>query len=293
MIITRRNDRQLRTSATDWVKNGDRWTVSSVDWDGGLRVKHRRSSRTVHLPASYVRASVGLGYSTTIHTAQGITADTMHGLLTGAESRQQLYTMCTRGRLSNHIYLQLVGNGDPHTLISPTRYDPRPPPSCSNKSWPETPPQDRPARCCKINRIPPSGFGTPSTLSTRYVAAEQVVGSSAVQAVEGFANRLVPGLTDEPAWPTLCPSAAPCGGRRRPAPTAPCARARAEQCTRSSRCAGLATRRHQPAGSRDGPLPWLPGIPDRIAADPTWGPYLGARSHGYSTRRPGPPQRPR
>ncbi len=28
-----------------------------------------------------------------------------------------------------------------------------------------------------------------------------------------------------------------------------------------------------------GPLPWLPGIPDRIAADPRWGPYLHARSH--------------
>ena len=27
-----------------------------------------------------------------------------------------------------------------------------------------------------------------------------------------------------------------------------------------------------------GPLPWLPGIPDRIAADPDWGPYLNARS---------------
>ena len=28
-----------------------------------------------------------------------------------------------------------------------------------------------------------------------------------------------------------------------------------------------------------GPLPWLPGIPHRIAADPNWGPYLHARSH--------------
>jgi hypothetical protein len=27
-----------------------------------------------------------------------------------------------------------------------------------------------------------------------------------------------------------------------------------------------------------GPLPWLPGIPERIAADPKWGPYLDARS---------------
>jgi hypothetical protein len=29
---------------------------------------------------------------------------------------------------------------------------------------------------------------------------------------------------------------------------------------------------------RGGPLRWLPGIPDRIAADPQWGPYLDARS---------------
>jgi hypothetical protein len=27
------------------------------------------------------------------------------------------------------------------------------------------------------------------------------------------------------------------------------------------------------------PLPWLPGLPDRVAADPKWGPYLHARSH--------------
>src|SRR4029450_4362968 len=27
-----------------------------------------------------------------------------------------------------------------------------------------------------------------------------------------------------------------------------------------------------------GPLPWLPGIPHRLAADPDWGPYLNARS---------------
>ena len=28
----------------------------------------------------------------------------------------------------------------------------------------------------------------------------------------------------------------------------------------------------------EGPLPWLPGIPHRLAADPKWGPYLNARS---------------
>ena len=30
LIITRSNDRQLRLTATDWVKNGDRWTVRAA-----------------------------------------------------------------------------------------------------------------------------------------------------------------------------------------------------------------------------------------------------------------------
>ena len=124
LIVTRRNERRLRTSASDWVKNGDRWTVLTAHRDGGLRVQHGRSGRTIDLPASYVRDLVELGYATTIHTAQGITADTMHGLIAGTESRQQLYTMCTRGRLGNHIYLQLVGDGDPHTVIRPVTIRP-------------------------------------------------------------------------------------------------------------------------------------------------------------------------
>ena len=33
------------------------------------------------------------------------------------------------------------------------------------------------------------------------------------------------------------------------------------------------------SGLAGGPLPWLPGIPDRIAANPNWGPHLDARSH--------------
>src|SRR6185437_15675393 len=106
MIITRTNDRRLRLSATDWVRNGDRWTVTHIDRSGGLTVRHSRSQLTVRLPSNYVRPSTGLGYATTIHGAQGVSADTMHGLLAGQESRQQLYTMLTRGRHANHVYLQ-------------------------------------------------------------------------------------------------------------------------------------------------------------------------------------------
>jgi conjugative relaxase-like TrwC/TraI family protein len=127
VIITRRNDRRLRITATDWVKNGDRWTITHLGKQGDLTVRHNRSHHTVRLPASYVQASTGLGYATTIHAAQGVTADTMHGLATGQESRQQLYTMLTRGRAANHLYLQVVGDGDPHTVIRPEAVTPRTP----------------------------------------------------------------------------------------------------------------------------------------------------------------------
>ena len=90
VIITRRNDRRLSLTPTDWVKNGDRWTITHVAKHGDLTVRHIRSELTVRLPTEYVRESTGLGYATTIHAAQGVTADTMHGLLTGHESRRQL-----------------------------------------------------------------------------------------------------------------------------------------------------------------------------------------------------------
>ena len=51
LIITRANDRRLRITATDWVKNGDRWTVLNLTGAGGVRVRHIRNGRTVTLPA--------------------------------------------------------------------------------------------------------------------------------------------------------------------------------------------------------------------------------------------------
>ena len=82
-------------------------------------MRHVRNGRILTLPPAYVGTSVELGYASTVHTAQGVTADAMHGLVTGRESRQQLYTMLTRGRTANHLYVSVVGDGDPHTVIQP------------------------------------------------------------------------------------------------------------------------------------------------------------------------------
>ena len=143
LIITRANDRRLRITATDWVKNGDRWIILNLTGAGGVRVQHVRNGRTVTLPAGYVSTATELGYASTVHTAQGVTADTMHGVVTGEESRQQLYTMLTRGRSANHIYVSVVGAGTRTPSSGPTRYCPPPRLSCSNKSLPETAVHDR------------------------------------------------------------------------------------------------------------------------------------------------------
>ena len=47
IIITRTNDRRLRLSPTDWVKNGDRWTVTKVGRHGGLTVRRRLPCPTI------------------------------------------------------------------------------------------------------------------------------------------------------------------------------------------------------------------------------------------------------
>jgi hypothetical protein len=116
LIITRRNDRRL-TAGRDWVRNGDRWTVTAITSDGGIKATHLRTGKSVNLPAGYVREAVELGYATTIHTAQGVTADTTHGLVDELMTREQLYTMVSRGRTANHLYLTVGGDGGPHTML--------------------------------------------------------------------------------------------------------------------------------------------------------------------------------
>jgi TrwC relaxase len=57
-IVTTRNDRRLMTSASGWVRNGDRWTVTQRHRDGSLTVSHLGGHGRVVLPADYVAADV-------------------------------------------------------------------------------------------------------------------------------------------------------------------------------------------------------------------------------------------
>jgi AAA domain/TrwC relaxase len=282
LIITRANDRRLRISATDWVKNGDRWTVLNLTSTGGVRVRHVRNGRTVMLPAGYVSIATELGYASTVHTAQGVTADAMHGVVTGGESRQQLYTMVTRGRAANHLCVSVVGDGDLHTLIRPDTILP----STATELLEQILARDgspRSASTLLREQQDPAvrlGESVGRYLDALHMAAEDVIGSSAVQAVQTSANRLLPGLSDEPAWPTLrghvlllaAAGADPVAELYVAAATRDLTSAHDQAAVIDSRIQDV---NQVTAG---GPLPWLSGIPHRLAADPDWGPYLNARS---------------
>jgi conjugative relaxase-like TrwC/TraI family protein len=281
VIITRTNDRRLRMSAADWVKNGDRWTVTHVSREGALTVRHNRSHRTVRLPADYVRESTGLGYATTIHGAQGVSADTMHGLLTGQESRQQLYTMLTRGRHANHLYLQVVSDGDAHTVIRPETVAPPTPTESLQQILAR---DDAPISATSLLRELHDPAVRLHGAVQRYidglhVAAEQLVGHQTVAALDR-ADQLVPGLTNEPAWSSLrahlLSLAAETGVH--PLLQLQIAASGRDLRTAGDMAAVLYSRLPELAPAGPGPLPWLPGIPEKLYEHPAWCDYLAKRS---------------
>jgi AAA domain len=282
LIISRRNDRRLRISATDWVKNGDRWTVLHLTKTGGLRVRHVRNRHTVTLPADYVRIATELGYATTVHTAQGVTADTMHGVVTGEESRQQLYTMLTRGRSSNHLYVSVVGDGDPHTVIQPDNVHLR----TATELLQQILGRDgspRSASTLQREQQDPAvrlGAAAARYLDALHLAAEHLAGPQLVANLDQNADRVLNGLTAEPAWPTLRGHLlllAAAGAD--PVNELFYAAATRDLTSADDQAAVIDSRIHEMNEvASGGPLPWLPGIPHPLAADPNWGPYLNARS---------------
>ena len=212
----------------------------------------------------------------------------MHGLATGEETRQQLYTMLTRGRIANHVYLQVVGDGNPHSLIRP-----------------ET---DHPSTATEVLEQILARDGTPRSASTLerdqhdsaallgdaasryvdalYIAAEDLAGREVVEALEVSGEQIVPGLTGEPAWPTLRAHLLLLAANG----ADPAAQLAAAVCAReldsAEDRAAVVDWRLDDTGHRNagpGPLPWLPGIPTGLRAHPEWGGYLTARSELVAT----------
>lgn len=282
VVLTRHNDRRLRISATDWVKNGDRWTVTAVN-DRGLDVVHSESGLRAVLPADYVAAHTELGYASTVHGAQGLSVDSSHALVTGDEARQQFYVSMTRGRRANHAYLVVASDGDPHELIRPETTHPRTA-------------TDALERILARDGAPQSATSMATTLSApavqlgqataRYVdaltvGAGHLIGADRAAAVDAAADQAVPGIADEPAWPALRAHLLLIEAQGRDAVD------ELEHAVAQRELDGVDDRaaiidwRLDPTGHRDtatGPLPWLPAVPRALAEHPQWGPYLTARA---------------
>lgn len=282
-VITRSNNRSLRIAATDWVKNGDRWQITALGPGGSVSVQHARNGRFVALPAAYVSASLELGYAATIHTAQGVTAEASHTLLTGAESRQLAYTAMTRGRQANHLYLQVVGDGDEHNVVRPDHTHPLTPtdllegilaPDGSSRS----------ATTIRRDADNPAtrlGDEAARYLDSLYAAAEHRLGPAQVARLDTAADQIVPDLTSAPAWPTLRAHL----HLRSAHGLDPLQQLHTAATQRELHTAGdvaaVIDWRLDDTGLRSagtGPLPWLPGIPEALTDDPEWGPYLAARA---------------
>lgn len=277
-VVTRRNERRLQFSRTGWVRNGDRWTVSDVGRDQSLIVANDRGFR-ITLPADYVRDNVELGYATTIHGAQGATVDTTHGVLTGSESRQQLYTMMTRGRLANHAYVQVVGDGD---LDGLPRWETAMPPTPTEVLESVLARDEAALSATGVRRIEADPATQLKPAVDRYVdalgfGAEQVVGRRRAAQIEADAEHLVPGVADAAAWPVLRSQLmllAASGAD----PALVLRHAILDGGLNDARDPAAVLSWRLDRAERGGPLPWLSGVPERLAQHPQWGPYLASRS---------------
>ncbi|MGH8952963.1 MAG: MobF family relaxase, partial [Acidimicrobiia bacterium] len=103
LVVTRRNDRTLRTTGGEPVRNRERWRIDKVEPDGSLALSQDRGHDRVTLPADYARAHLRLGYAATAHGHQGDTVDRSYMLVTPGTSHRALYVGATRGRDSNRL----------------------------------------------------------------------------------------------------------------------------------------------------------------------------------------------
>ncbi len=106
VIVTRHNNRRL-IAGKDWVKNGDRWSITATHNDGSLTARRegQQQGGAVRLPSEYVAEHVELGYAVTTHRAQGATVDTAHTIVGPGMTREAFYVSMTRGRQANTAYV--------------------------------------------------------------------------------------------------------------------------------------------------------------------------------------------
>ncbi|MGH3522547.1 MAG: AAA family ATPase, partial [Mycobacterium sp.] len=92
IIISRHNDASLDVrpapghDRVDQVRNGNRWRVAGIE-RGRIAAERLTDNAQVVFEGQYLREHVTLGYAATVHSHQGVTADTCHAILSESASR--------------------------------------------------------------------------------------------------------------------------------------------------------------------------------------------------------------
>ena len=282
LIVTRLNDRRTMLSSTDFVKNGDRWTVEQIRSDGSIQVRHATLGRSVVLSADYVRDHVDHGYASTIHGAQGQTVDSSYALITGAESRQLLYVAMSRGRDTNAVFLPLGGDGDDHKAIHPEHLTPRTAVELLESVIRRDGAQVAALTEQRTQRDPALLL---ARAAERYenalrIAATETLGQERMADLTDQAAQAVPGVTDAPAWDTLAAHLAILELSGRDPITALTAAATSRELGSAVDVAAVLDWRLDATGQHSagqGPLPWMMGIPHQLRNSDEYGSWLTAR----------------
>lgn len=278
LIITRHNDRRLRLSRSDYVRNGYRWRITAIDPDGAVRLTALRGGAGVRLDAAYVAAWTALGYATTIHAAQGLTCDRARVLADDSLDRQMLYVALTRGRHLNALSLITVGDGDEHTATTPAATYPNTPAEILGRIIARDGAGVSAATAQRRATTPEHTLAHEVTVYTDALAlaAETLAGPQVMAAITDAVGTDYPDLLDDPAWPVLRGHLAllHLEGKDPMAELVAAIKAR-ELDTARSPAAVLDWR----LGARGGgPLPWLRPLPHQLATDPQFGAFLTAQA---------------
>ncbi|AGB26838.1 TrwC relaxase (plasmid) [Mycobacterium sp. JS623] len=124
IVMSRKNDATIAvhpgpqhrpTDAVDQVRNGNRWRVAGIDTATNRIAAQRLSDQArAVFDADYLTEHITLGYAATVHSAQGVTADSCYAVLGEGATRAMLYVAMTRGRHNNEafLYQRLAQEGD-------------------------------------------------------------------------------------------------------------------------------------------------------------------------------------
>lgn len=117
VLLTRRNDSTLTTTAGDMVRNGQRWHIHAINHDGSVTATRIGDNPAeIVLPAGYLGEHTQLGYASTGHSAQGMTVDVARVVAgVGHLDKASVYVPMTRGRDGNYLYIAENQPGDTET----------------------------------------------------------------------------------------------------------------------------------------------------------------------------------